>query len=47
MIPLKDVQPDELLKSIHDVVEGKPAFTRWSPETISEYSRLSSRDRIR
>ena len=43
---LKDVQPDELLKSIHDVVEGKPAFHPVvTGKLLGEYSRLSSRDK--
>ena len=43
---LKDVQPDELLKSIHDVVEVKPAFHPVvTGKLLGEYSRLSSRDK--
>ena len=42
---LKDVQPDELLKSIHDVAEGKPAFPPVVTDKLEgEYSRLSSRN---
>lgn len=43
---LKDVEPDELLKSIHDVVEGKPAFHPVvTGKLLGEYNRLSAREK--
>jgi len=43
---LKDVKPDELLKSIHDVVDGKPAFHPVvTGKLLGEYNRLSAREK--
>lgn len=42
---LKDVEPAELLKSIYDVVDGKPAFHPVvTGKLLGEYNRLSSHE---